>query len=341
MNLSYAHGVFPLVYHTLKTHTELIPEDILSIMKFENMGIAKKNMLMTAELIKVMKLLEENNIEAIAFKGPTLSQMAYGDIALRQYVDLDILIKKESFDITLKLFSKKNYHTKYNYTRAYTKVKDIIPDHMFINKKTNIITEIHNKLFSYNFPIKINNNDFFKNVMYIELGSNQLKTFHPEYLLFYLCLHGTKHLYSRISWILDIDKLIKDKKYDFDWNLFQSLVEKSNSKTMVYIGLYLAKNLFDTEIPEKILKEQNKKHKYLIRYIINTQDDPYEVTDRFTYQNLIMFDSLKNKISYCFYLFKPTVADYQFIPQMDGNNFFYYMLRPFRLLTRYITKIFK
>ena len=50
---------------------------------------------MTSELIKVMKLFEENGVEYISFKGPVLSQLAYGDITLRQYVDLDILIKKE------------------------------------------------------------------------------------------------------------------------------------------------------------------------------------------------------------------------------------------------------
>jgi len=34
---------------------------------------------MSAELIKVMALLEENGIEALTFKGPALAQMAYGD----------------------------------------------------------------------------------------------------------------------------------------------------------------------------------------------------------------------------------------------------------------------
>jgi hypothetical protein len=64
-------------------------------MQSYNIEIAKTNMLMTAELIAVMKLLKDNEIEAIAFKGPTLSQMAYGDITLRQFSDLDILIDQK------------------------------------------------------------------------------------------------------------------------------------------------------------------------------------------------------------------------------------------------------
>ena len=42
--------------------------------------------------------MKTHDIEALAFKGPTLSQMAYGDITLRQYSDLDILVdEKEIF----------------------------------------------------------------------------------------------------------------------------------------------------------------------------------------------------------------------------------------------------
>ena len=60
------------------------------------MDIVKYNMLLTSELIKIMKVLEENDIKAIAFKGSTLAQLAYGDVTLRQYVDLDLLVEKEN-----------------------------------------------------------------------------------------------------------------------------------------------------------------------------------------------------------------------------------------------------
>jgi len=74
-------------------------------MKTENIEIAKTNMLMTSELIMLMKLFEENNIEAIAFKGPTLSQMAYGNLTLRQYADLDILIDEKDLQKSINLLS--------------------------------------------------------------------------------------------------------------------------------------------------------------------------------------------------------------------------------------------
>ena len=70
-------------------------EHLLADLKSAYSQIARRNMLMSAELIRIMKLLEENDIDALAFKGPALAQMAYGDITLRQYSDLDVLTKKE------------------------------------------------------------------------------------------------------------------------------------------------------------------------------------------------------------------------------------------------------
>lgn len=73
------------------------------------MDIVKQNMLMTSELMKVVKILEENNIESISFKGPVLSQLAYGDVVSRQYCDLDILVDENNIDKVCNLLKEKNY----------------------------------------------------------------------------------------------------------------------------------------------------------------------------------------------------------------------------------------
>ena len=58
------------------------------------MDIVKYNMLLTSELIKIMKILEENDIKAIAFKGPPLAQPPSDDLTLRHSVHLALLVAK-------------------------------------------------------------------------------------------------------------------------------------------------------------------------------------------------------------------------------------------------------
>ena len=55
---------------------------------------ARRNLFLVSELLKLLKLLESHGIGAIAFKGPVLALYAYGNLSLRQQLDLDILVRK-------------------------------------------------------------------------------------------------------------------------------------------------------------------------------------------------------------------------------------------------------
>ena len=258
--MAYSHGIFPLVYRSLKEFQQLIPDDIFIRMKQYYMDIVKQNMLMTSELIKVLKILEENNIEAISFKGPVLSQLAYGDVVSRQYCDLDILINIKDFESVVNLLNKLDYTSKLNYDILMEKIKDSICDHLFIKKKSSINIEIHNNLFSINFPINIPSRIFFDNQQNININNINIKTFSNEYLLFYLCLHGCKHLFSRLSWLLDIHKIISS--LNINWEKFIKIVEEHNTKSLVYTSLFLSEKIFETKLPDLIkIKHQNKYRK--------------------------------------------------------------------------------
>nr|WP_228144711.1 nucleotidyltransferase family protein [Poseidonibacter parvus] len=332
--LSYTHGVFPLVYHTLKEHKDILPKDLSLKLKTINMDIAKQNMLMTSELIKVMKLLEENDIEAIAFKGPTLCQLVYDDVISRQYVDIDLLIKEDYFDNTVTILKKFDYQEKFEYSIGKKKIEKLLSDHTFINPNNNIPIEIHNKLFSSDFPINLNSDIFFKNTTNILINNNSINSFSKEYLLVYLCLHGSKHLFSRISWILDIHKLIN--KYDLDWELIDNIIQKSDSKIIVYSSLFLSRYLLNTKLPENIKNKYNDKYKKIVKLIIENKKNMDE--DKFSIINLIMFDTVKQKIFYIFYLFKPSFLDYQSLNKDYNSELLYYIIRPFNILSRFFKK---
>jgi hypothetical protein len=59
--------------------------------------IARKNLRFTAELIRILNCLESHGIAAIPFKGPTLAESVYGNLALREFSDLDILVRQSDF----------------------------------------------------------------------------------------------------------------------------------------------------------------------------------------------------------------------------------------------------
>jgi hypothetical protein len=53
------------------------------------------NLLLTGELLQLLAVLNGNGIEAVPFKGPALAVKSYGHIALRQFCDIDILVREQ------------------------------------------------------------------------------------------------------------------------------------------------------------------------------------------------------------------------------------------------------
>jgi hypothetical protein len=339
ITLSYSHGVFPLVYKILKKYDEKIPLDKLSFMKQTYMDVVKTNMLMTSELIKITKILEENNIEAISFKGPVLSQLAYGDVVSRQYCDLDILLDEKKLIKTVNLFLDNGYENLLPLEIISNEIcLNTIKDFTVQNKTSKINIEIHWNLFEskYNKAFKkldiSQTSDFF-------INQNKLKTLSNETLLIYLCFHGSKHAWERIEWMSDIDKFIRNNKIDF--SKIDNLLEENS----LLLGLYLSYILFDTPLEKKyISKISDEKIKKLSRKIFEIMiDKKYQENEIYRNKKIFFFQmSLYNNILDKFNFFRKTffkisVNDCQ--TYYYNSKISYIFLRPFRLIKYYLKRI--
>jgi hypothetical protein len=310
------------------------------------MDIVKYNMLLTSELINIMKLLEENNIKAIAFKGPTLSQLAYGDITLRQYVDLDILVdEKDLYDSAMIL---KSINIEADLSLDFLKNDTLIKlgsDFNLFHKYNNIHLELHWNLFRKLLNEK--RKDFVSsNQLSININGKDINTLDYNYLLIYLCVHGSKHLWERIEWIVDLDKLIN--KGTFDWNFMINTSRELKVYNMFLLGICLTNELFDTNIPlsikelyvsnQKVNKLKTKILDLIDSKIMHQEEENKYMTLKFKII-MQMFDTKRESIKYILsVIFKPTHYDVYFINISKSFSFLYYLVRPIRLIYSYFKK---
>lgn len=88
-----SHGLKPLLYwHLEATSPESVPEVTLEHLEAEFRRNMKRNLFLSMELLKLLERLEGQGIQAIPFKGPVLAVSVYGNLALRPFSDLDILV---------------------------------------------------------------------------------------------------------------------------------------------------------------------------------------------------------------------------------------------------------
>ncbi len=252
LDSAYVHGVFPLVYKSLKSVAS-IPDDVKLYLKSTNLEIARRNMTMTAELLKIMKLLEENDISALAIKGPILSQMIYGDITQRQFSDLDILIQEKDLYNSVELLAQHEYV--FEHPIKFLKNKTLLNTEKDIALKkssNNIYVEMHWRLFVGRLFKKTDISLFRVFPHRCLVQGSEVATLDKEVLILYLLLHGSKHLWERIEWIVDIDRLIRTDD-NLSWEKILQWAETMEIKPMIYFGIMVSHTLFLTPFPEKVV----------------------------------------------------------------------------------------
>lgn len=301
---------------------------------------------MTSELIKVLKILEENNIEAISFKGPVLSQLAYGDVVSRQYCDLDILVKEENLIDLARTLNLLDYEISIESKFLENKKLIEIGSDFSIFSKNNIHFEVHWNLFR-----KLINNDLNKYKIWndkkkISLNNVDVNTLEINNYLLYLCIHGSKHLWERIEWVNDIERLLSN--YEIDWEYILNKSKILKNRRMFLLGILISCNMYSIKIPSFINEEINKDLTLnkVQRHILSSYKSEYlfhegNVVD--IMKKFILISQLQdNKYETIIYIlsaiFKPTHYDIYFINLPRKLSFLYYFTRPIRFLVNIFKK---
>ena len=95
-NTAQAHGLLPLLHKDLRTAD--VPGHFLSRLKRESVANSQTVLHLIGKQLRVHQLFKEHGIPVALFKGPLLSQMAYGEFSLRQAGDIDMLIHRQHFN---------------------------------------------------------------------------------------------------------------------------------------------------------------------------------------------------------------------------------------------------
>lgn len=337
INMASRHRLRPLLYVNLNSICpKKVPEDVLGNLKSYYLANVQKNLMLTGELVKVIEILESNNIKAIPYKGPVLATSAYGNIGLREFGDIDLLIdKKDAIKVKNAMLSR-GYSLSPQINIEDSFYKKFNAEYRFINNETSNIIEIKWKFEDDFFSFPVNPDILLEEISKSDINSFPIYTLSPVNNLLIISIHCANHSWSRLSWICDISEFIKNEHIDWDDILEKS--EKLGVKRILLINLILARDLFDLNLPGVILSHLKsdpsaKKISFQIKKRILKK--PFNIAERLILdlkkrENLK--DGIKDSISG---LITPSYADFLDIPLPKELFPIYHVIRPFLLLKRY------
>lgn len=345
LQMSVSQGVMPLVYRTLSTTCpEAVPEPTLCQLRDQYHANALRNLLLTRELLRLLDHFEAHDISAVPFRGPVLAQSVYGDVSLRQFADLDILIPGSELSRARELLISQGYTPRFPPTRK-EEAAHLQPEYHygFIRNDDRVLVELHWRLATGWFPYGQALNRLSERLELVSFSGRQVLGFSPEDLLLTSCLHGTKHLWSRLQWICDVAELIRAHP-ETEWNRIMGRARSRPSERMILLGLLLASDLLGAHLPEEVLQKVRADRvaaslasEACARVVRVAADRPGGLETLLFH--LKMWDRMWERIWFSIlwagHLMEPTRLEKEFLP-LPGYLFpLYHVLRPMRLLGKH------
>ncbi len=337
--ISLRQRVLPLLYENIKS---LLPGKVpariiekLNSVYFDNVT---RNISLSLFLLKILSLLKENNISAVPFKGPLLAQDVYGDIGLRPFSDLDILVSKNNAFVAWQILLEDGFQTELVLDDGQKHKYIMSEDHMAFSKG-NMCVELHWDMFGDYLCKPMKFEDVEESLKESVINNREVPDLSSEDLLLYLCIHGAKHRWGYLEMVCCVAEVIKRK--EINWEVVEMMAQKLRCQRIFAVGIYLSWKLLEAPIPGCIL-EKIKNERIVLELADEVIEDMFKevaslelknITDRFSFFHIKVRDSFSDKFRYVLkILFCPSVKEWQYFPVPASFSFVHYLLRPYRLI---------
>ncbi|PMB42709.1 hypothetical protein CEN41_14660 [Fischerella thermalis CCMEE 5330] len=254
---AYKHGLVPLLYTNLNTICkDDIPKEAINQIRHLSYTNSQRNLVLCAELFKILHLLQEKDIKGVPYKGPILASTVYGNIALRPSGDLDIIVQQQHVLEFKKILISLGYQPLVELTQreeiAFLEAKSEHSYNFFHDEKK-ILVEIHWRV-SPEYTSPIETKHFWSKLKPFPFAGITIYNLPLEDWLPILCVHGSRHRWERLIWLCDIAELLRTNP-EVNWDYLIQVTTELDCKRMFFLGLFLAHHLLDVTLPVKVLRQ--------------------------------------------------------------------------------------
>jgi len=289
------------------------------------------------KFLDLTDLLRRNDVPFIPLKGCLLSYRIYDDPAVRQSHDIDLLVPMKDLDRTVLLMKEDGFdlsdcavwpERKEQRQWLFTALHHIV----IYNKSKDLLVEIHWSL-TENLSISTSRSLqlLSENLMEVMFAGRVFTVMKPEFELLFLMIHGSRHGWERLKWLMDIH----DYPFDsLDMGQWKRLAGVFKADRIICQADYLLGRYFGSGLP---FLEKNSAPSCLLEYPVyrigRESDAGFSVADllKDLYYSLLLFPSLGYKIRVLGgKLFSP--GD---LKNLDASfKLVYYFYRPYGFIKR-------
>ena len=214
-----------------------------------NAATLRQNLYLTSELLRVHATLKERGIETVPFKGPALASEIYADLGLRPFSDIDLLVRREQVHEAESAVKEIGYEAEFAIPPQHGERWLRQQCELTFRRSGTIRLELHWDIAHPHFALETGVEEFWSRLGTVRVGDAVLPNLSPQDLLFTLMVHGTRHAWSRMMWLVDVAELLRQGPA-IDWEIFRQNSHSRGAARIMAAGFALVRKVFGVSIPE-------------------------------------------------------------------------------------------
>jgi hypothetical protein len=214
---------------------------------------------MTADLLAILEKLDGVGVIAVPYKGPVLSSQLYGNLGLRQSVDLDILVMKQDLQRARQTLIGLEYSPSVM-LHATTHEFQVESRYSERFERPDSIVELHWAFTNKDVAFPMSLDDLMPRLTTHWISGRVIRVFSYEDTLLILCVHGAKHGWARLEWICGVAEAVHSGD-QIAWSDLLSRATATRGLRRLLLGLCLAHDLFRAPLPDDVKAQIRKDRK--------------------------------------------------------------------------------
>jgi hypothetical protein len=346
LELGRRHGVTPLLNRGVQeldaSEAEIgVPERVRSALTERTRSTAMRNIRFASELRELLEAFEERGVRALPFKGPVLEAFAHGEIGMRAYGDLDVLVPREDVTAAVDVVEAAGYEWVDAPRLDDAAIlggpftKPLVAEYELQRDRTNV--EVRWRIGDADQPFAPDVETCWERRETVAVAGYDVPALAPEDRLRMLAFHGTKHKWHLLKWACDFVAALAAT--DVDWPDLLVEAQRHGDERRLLIGVALIDRLFDVSVPDAVRSrvEADSRADRLaaaaVEELCAERTTRPERRDRVAYTARAT-DSVGDSLRTVLYHSRlhPGLSEYRLVPLPGALHPIYYLVLPLRLL---------
>jgi hypothetical protein len=339
IRLVLRHDTLPLTYWNLqRICPDLVPSGVLEPLRARYEAEAVECRLLGKELVDILGCLDSKGITAVPYKGPALAVRLYGDLSLRGFGDLDIVVCERDALRARRLLIDRGYVPQRVDTGDLNHFLGENHEMLLYRTDGKVRLDLHWRYTSRVACLGGDPERFQQHLETISIEGVEVQSLRLETYLLVLSMHAAKHQWVQLKLICDIAEILAVA--DLDWSFALREADDLGLNRALGTSLLLAQGLLGADLPGKLgqkLKIDGTARALAAQASTRLFEEPGEgwgLKGDITCQMEIrerLRDRTKILLRYFWNKLKPTERDRWFLPLPSALSVAYYFVRPVRL----------